>query len=199
MTHDELLKKYKEGERYFRNADLRYAILSGANLSGADLSGADLSGADLSDADLSGADLSDANLSGADLIGADLSGADLSGANLRYANLSGAILSGANLIGAILPSPTMVLLANWCEVSDGLCLALMRYDAAGHPDPAAFDRWVAGGLCPYNNTKVQRAANFREQVSIWSPGPSMRSFDLMAYCIREMCKDSDYHKLKVGK
>ena len=85
-----------------READLRWADLREANLRWADLSGADLSGADLREADLSEADLREADLSEADLRKADLSGADLrkadlSEADLRWADLSGADLSGADL------------------------------------------------------------------------------------------------------
>ena len=80
MTAEELIQKYKAGERDFRYVDLR---------------GANLRGADLSEANLSGADLSGANLSGA-----NLRGADLRWANLRWANLRGADLSEANLRGA---------------------------------------------------------------------------------------------------
>jgi hypothetical protein len=78
------------------DADLRYAILSGADLRDADLRGADLSDADLRYAILSGADLRGADLRGAILSGAILSDADLRGVDLRYADLSGAILSDAN-------------------------------------------------------------------------------------------------------
>lgn len=45
----------------------------------------------------------------------------------------GADLRGANLGGANLPSPTMVLMANWFEVSVDLCRDLMNYDAACRP------------------------------------------------------------------
>jgi hypothetical protein len=78
-----------------QQADLKEAILSGANPSEAILYGANLRGADLSQADLSRASLYEADLSAADLNGADLNEADL-----RGANLSGADLRGANLRGA---------------------------------------------------------------------------------------------------
>ena len=55
MTGEELIAKYKAGERDFRYADLSYANLRGANMSYANLSGANLSEADLSEADLRGA------------------------------------------------------------------------------------------------------------------------------------------------
>jgi hypothetical protein len=173
-------------------ANLRYANLSGADLSGADLRYANLSGANLSDANLSGANLSDANLSGANLSDANLryanlSGADLSGADLRYANLSGADLGYANLSGADLPSPTIVLLARW-TVSDILCRDLMAYDAACHPDPMAFTAWARGGPCPYNDVKVQRAANFKEKRELWDANAVLsRPYDLMIRVLTENC------------
>ena len=55
-----------------READLRWADLSGANLRWADLRWADLSGANLREADLRWADLRWANLRRADLSGANL-------------------------------------------------------------------------------------------------------------------------------
>ena len=75
MTGEELIAKYKAGERDFRYADLSYANLRGANMSYANLSGANLSYADLRGANLSEADLSYANLRGANLSEADLRGA----------------------------------------------------------------------------------------------------------------------------
>jgi uncharacterized protein YjbI with pentapeptide repeats len=87
-------------------ADLRGAVLSGANLSNAYLSQANLGGTHLNEADLSRAQLAMAYLSGANLKNVDLSraglalaylvGANLSGANLSYANLTEANLSGAD-------------------------------------------------------------------------------------------------------
>ncbi len=88
-------------------ADLRYANLRRADLYGADLRRADLVGADLRyanlyDANLRHADLRYANLYGANLRHADLRRADLYGADLRYANLRRADLYGADLRRAIL-------------------------------------------------------------------------------------------------
>ena len=161
-------------------ADCRNAIKSGKPspvYNGPDLSGADLSGANLSWVDLSGANLS----------GAYLAGANLSGAYLLGAHLSGAYLAGANLSGATLPSPTVVLLADWGAVSNDLTRDLMRYDAACHPDPTAFDRWAGGGAFPYDGVKVGRAAHFKERRDLWSPGPSERPYDLMVRVLAEKC------------
>ena len=177
-----------------------YADLWGANLRGADLRDADLRDADLRDADLWGANLWGANLWGANLWGADLRDADLRGANLWGANLwdanlGGADLRDANLGGANLggakwsdathwPTITAVLLASWGEVSDDLCRDLMRYDACCHPDPTAFDRWAAGGPCPYDGLKIQRAAHFQEKKELWVPGP-VRTYDLFTRLLAE--------------
>jgi hypothetical protein len=84
------------------DADLRGAVLTGADLADADLRGAVLTGADLADADLRGAVLTDADLTGAVLADAVLTGADLTGAVLTDADLTGAVLTGAVLRGAVL-------------------------------------------------------------------------------------------------
>jgi hypothetical protein len=83
-------------------ADLRNAVLDGANLREADLRGtkltrADLQGAYLRDADLRNAGLDRADLSRAYLVHSDLQGADLQYTNLSMADLRGTDLRGANL------------------------------------------------------------------------------------------------------
>ena len=166
-------------------ANLRGTNLRGTNLKSADLIGASLSGANLSGASLSGANLSGADLSYASLIGANLSGADLRSADLRSANLSGADLIGANLSDANLPSPTMVLLALWGTVSDTLCANLMVYDASCHPDQTAFDKWAAGGECPYADVGVQRACNFHENRTLWGKGELKNPYTLMLELFKE--------------
>ena len=84
---DEDCKNWEEMRADLRNAVLRGANLRGACLLNADLRGADLRGADLHNADLKGANLLNADLRGANLRGADLLNADLSGADLRGADL----------------------------------------------------------------------------------------------------------------
>ena len=164
------------------------ANLSSADLRFADLSSADLRFADLRSANLSSANLNSANLSSANLNSADLSSANLNSADLRFANLNSADLRFANLSSTSLPAPPMVLSARWGECSPTLTTALMRYDAACHPDAGAFDKWAQGGPCPYGGVRIQRAANFKESRKYWVSGPSDRPHDLMMAVLREHCK-----------
>ena len=194
MNKQKAMYEIESANKQGRYANLRSADLSSANLSSANLSSAYLRSANLSSADLRYANLSSANLRYANLSSANLSSADLSSANLRYADLSSAYLSSADL-----PAPTMVLLANWGNLSDELTIELMRYDAYNHADPYSFDEWKATDRCPFGNTKYQRAANFIEQRGLWpgwNPRKKVKSaFELMTLVIREKCKDSDYHKV----
>lgn len=110
LATDELLRRYKIGERNFSNANLRCALLcqltlsetnlSWAKLSLANLSGTNLSRANLTVTDMTEANLSDANLSKTQLVRANLTRANLSRADLRGANLSHACLNDANLTEA---------------------------------------------------------------------------------------------------
>ena len=114
--------------------------------------------------------------------------ADLCDANLCDANLCGADLRGANLCGADLPSPSIVLLANWGKCCPETTAALMRLDASAHPIPEMFDAWASGGKCPYGNTKFQRVAVFREDKDLWSPGPPPTIWDAMVMVLDEHTK-----------
>lgn len=129
---EELLERYRRGERYFVEARAQLAHLDGANLQGANLSlasmhgvfltGANLSAAILRDAHLVDAKLSNANLKGADLRkailemarlqGASLQLADLREANLRAARLEKANFDGAKVGGAFV-NETTYSLSNW--------------------------------------------------------------------------------------
>ena len=143
---------------------------------------------------LENCDLQEINLSGAYLSRANLSEAYLSEAYLSGANLSEAYLSGAYLSGANLPSPTEILVANWGELSDSLTAQAMAFDAACHNDPEKFNVWKETGVCPYADSKFQRACNFREKRELWNPNiPVPRIWDLMVAIIREKCANSDFH------
>ena len=193
MTGKELIKRYNDGDRDFSGADLIGSDLSGAKLTWATLTGANLRGASFSGSDLTGATLTGATLTGSTLIWTNFSGSYLSWATLIRANLIEATLTGSTLIGAEIkdvkwPSPTMVLLAAWGKVSDDLTRDLMRLEAACHPNPAAFDRWVdGGGPCPYDDVNVQRAANFAERKECWKPGRPPKIYNLMCRVLEEKC------------
>ena len=119
---------------------------------------------------------------------ANLRSANLYAANLRSADLRSADLQSADLQNVRLPSPTMVLMASWGELSDELTADAMAYDAACHPDPTRFDEWVATNTCPYNSVLVQRACNFNEKKELWDPErPSPRPYDLMVRILKECC------------
>jgi hypothetical protein len=88
-----------------QGAQMRYADLHGANLFEANLqeekmTGVRLAGANLSSANLRNALLERAHLHNVDLSSADLSGADLREADLRAANLQEADLSGSDMRAA---------------------------------------------------------------------------------------------------
>jgi uncharacterized protein YjbI with pentapeptide repeats len=96
MKAQDLLAKYKAGQRDFRGIDLSNENVAWSCLSEADLRESNLQSINLSCANLSRANLSEgANLSFADLSRADLSDVDLRGTNLEGANLEGATLDGA--------------------------------------------------------------------------------------------------------
>jgi len=166
------------------------ANLTRSNLYGADLTRADLTRADLTRANLTRADLTRADLTEADLTEANLTRADLTEANLTRAELYGANLTEANLTEAILPAPSMILLSYLGKLSDGLTADLMAYDASMHPNPQDFTDWANGGNCPYQDTLVQRAANFIEKKELWDPNrPLVRPYDLMVRALTELkCK-----------
>jgi hypothetical protein len=136
MNPGELLLRYAQGERDFRNQNL-----SGARITEelarsvdlvppadplvfdhADFSGSDFSGAYLRNVYLNGAHLRNVDLRGAYLSFVNLQGADLTRANLLAAYLRGGSLSGATLTGALLGHSVFTSL----ELSD-LCNASLSH------------------------------------------------------------------------
>jgi len=90
----------------------------------------------------------------------------------------------------------MVLLASWVQVSDELCVDLMRYDAVNHPEgEEAFDRWVETGTCPYDDVTVERCVHFLESRSLWRTyrsdvaryGPVPSALELARRLLAEGC------------
>jgi hypothetical protein len=105
-----------------------------------------------------------------------LGGADLGGADLRGADLRGADLS-----------PAIIFNVSWGVVSDALCLEMMRYDAANHPDPKAFDKWAKdpSSGCPYTGTGITRMLWFDENPKLWKSGKAKSAYDLMILLFEE--------------
>jgi hypothetical protein len=132
------------------------------------------------------------------LIAAVLRDANLRGANLGDADLGDADLYGADLCDAKHYTPPQVLQASWGVVSDELCSQLMSWDEANHPNPAAFKVWASGGMCPYTNTSVERAAFFIEKRSLYKEGQVVaRPYDLMTRVMNEKCPPwSEEEKVK---
>lgn len=117
MTTDELLARYKTGERDFAGVEL-IRIPERDGIEGSPIEG--LEGADLRGINLRGANLEDLWLEGA-----DLTGADLLGACLIRANLSNAVLRDANLFSVNLTWATC-----WHTDFRGACLSQMNATSA---------------------------------------------------------------------
>ena len=172
-------------------ADLRRSNLYRANLGATNLRGSDLYKANLVEVNLRRADLCISNLAGANLAGANLElayflGANLCGANLRRVNLCETNFYEANLEGAKLPSPSMILLADWGVVSPELCRDLMNYDMSMHHDQSLFLKWKETGNCPYDELRYERAASFVEDREHFDPEvPLCKPFDLMIRLFKE--------------
>ena len=111
-----------------------------------------------------------ANLRGANLWGANLWGANLRGANLWDANLWGANLWDADLRGAKYNPITLLSTVYWGKLSNCATTLAMRFDAASHPNPHAFQIWADGGSCPLNTSSVVQAINFEPRRNCWVPG-----------------------------
>jgi len=124
LSANDIIKKYKKGERdfsrieciggwlagvnlsgsSFRKADLSFTSFQGSNLKGCDFSGADLTWTNFVNADLTKASMRKTKLSFSKLNNAIFEGADLSGADLSYTLLFNVNLSAAKLDGTILSS-----------------------------------------------------------------------------------------------
>jgi len=72
------------------------------------------------------------------------------------------------------------------RASTNLNRELMRYDAAFHPFPEAFQQWAHGGMCPYSDAfmrfgkKAVRAINgFYPSRRVYSSGPALKATELL--------------------
>ena len=102
MTANELLERYKAGQRDFRGLNLMGIDLSHSVLCGANFSFCNLRNAWMKQANLRGANLRNTTISRGVLAYADLSGADLSHADLDTCAFFGANLTGANFHKALM-------------------------------------------------------------------------------------------------
>ncbi|MHA2333212.1 MAG: pentapeptide repeat-containing protein [Candidatus Hodarchaeales archaeon] len=147
----------------------------------------------------------EANLAYADFLRTTIQRADFYGANLYKTtffktDLEGGSFIGANLYktrfrhtnlkGVLLPSPSMVLLADWGKLSNETTLALMRLDAANHPEgEEIFNEWAEGGDCPYTASYSDRMAIFQEDSTLWEPGPPPTVYEAMCMVLSEKCPE----------
>ncbi len=108
ISTDELLVRYKAGERNFAGIELTLDFNKGDSveaiygLAGADLRGINLRGANLRGAVMEGVDLREADLFSACLTWADLSNSNLSNANLESVSCVETVFTGADLTRASL-------------------------------------------------------------------------------------------------
>ncbi len=93
QSADEVLVRYRNGERYFASSPLDMQGVT-CDFQGLDLRGINFSGSFLY-ADFRGADLKNANFDHCSVKTCDFCGADLQGATFRHAPLDGAEFSGA--------------------------------------------------------------------------------------------------------
>ena len=190
MTREEVWTKIEAGDTDFGGVSFVGSQLNDMNMRGVNLAATRCIGTNFAGSNLRYANLTRANLTVANFNGTSLFKANLTGANLRGASFARTNLYGADLTGALLPSPLMVLQCHWGTCSDELTVELMRYDAANHPDPGAFDAWAADpnpGQCPYRNCVAARAVDFNEMSELWSPGPAKSALELMNMLLKEHC------------
>ena len=151
---------------------LRYCVFDGSNLR---------------KADFDNACLNDASFVEADLREADLCSVSCNEANFRRADLR----------GARLPSPTVLLLAAWENLSRKTTLALMRLDCSGlmHKNATKFfNRWGKGRGCPYYEVdyiRFGRVASFNERRNVWKAGPPPSIRACMTMVLDECCPGWD--------
>lgn len=100
ITAEELLERYKAGERDFNGLNLREISLSGGELKDCNLSCANLEGAIVNQVTFSNCNLTEANFSNAVLSQSSFNYSDLTGANLTNSDLSKTKFEGTNLIRA---------------------------------------------------------------------------------------------------
>lgn len=83
-------------------------------------------------------------------------------------------------------NPLSMLQCSWFRVSNpSLIDKLMRFDAANHPNPKAFDLWKEGGPCPYSCLNVKRAVAFYQNEEFYTKGPALSAYKLMMLLFKD--------------
>lgn len=123
---------------------------------------------------------------------ASFRGSIFTSCNLAHCDFTNTILKNINFIDCWLPSPTMLLLANWEAVSEELTVDLMNYDAACHPNPRRFAIWAGKGtilserVCPYSGYQIHRACTFSQNPKSYNPKRELqRPIDLLTRLFKE--------------
>lgn len=153
----------------------------------------------LTEANFAYAGMRETNLKHCDLTGSNFNYTDLWSSNLEDSHLVNCSFIGSNLLecnlkNTKLGSPTLLLLADWGELSDELTKLAMAFDASCHHNKTLFDAWSESGRCPYMSCSYERACKFKEKRYLWdaeikAPG----ALELMIKIIQEKCVDSDWH------
>lgn len=178
----------------FKSTDLSCSSFKFAKLDGCKILNSTLLESNFAYATMTNAVLKTCDFHSSNLSNANLSDSDLENSDLWNCVFNGTYLTNCNLKGVRIGSPTMILLANWGELSDELTTLAMAYDASCHQDKKSFEDWSKWGSCPYKTTNYDRACKFVESRQLWNseikvPG----AFELMIKIIREKCANSDWH------
>jgi hypothetical protein len=203
IVHQADVSTVKEFLQTRRNKihNLSYVDFSNINLSGCDFSNMLIKNADFKNAKLIEANFTCTIVRGSDFFEANLSGANLSHGDFRDVNLRNACLHNTNMFNVnlyhaklkntLFPSPTIMLTANWKNISDSSALDLLRYNAFNHPQPERFFLWKEFGVNPYTGLNIQHAANFLERPNLIKDDfltISVKSaYSLMNMLLKECC------------
>lgn len=100
LSADEIIERYKKGERDFSNIESKSSNFAGHRLKGIIFKGSDLEGASFSGSTLDGANFSNSNLQWANFDHASLRNTDFSGADLRWMKATAPVFEKTLFIGA---------------------------------------------------------------------------------------------------
>lgn len=119
--------------------------------------------------------------------------------DLSYTNIILTTFRNCNMKNTVLPSPGMILLANWGGYDSDDISMLMKLDASAHPEPEKFDKWALGEGCPYTNVNFNRAALFLENRNYWNSKKDFPTLWEVVYIIMKKYCPSWNYSLERGK